>query len=219
MEQPLSTRKQPIHSIRSNMEPETYRWQISAYDTNGSIIAQTSPLLIFFIAPTEMTTEPTTVTEKLVLDWNPVPSASSYRLKVSTTSTFETTLLDTKTTDNAVCACRLSPGTYYWQVFAYDVTGNIIASTLITSFTVISGTSNYITVVLSCLLSYHKYFYITFRFERRRTFGLGPFPRGIHLPSECVQKWNNHYRHGNNRFTVYDYRSGAGNILLEDLSI
>ncbi|MBI2956462.1 MAG: FecR domain-containing protein [Acidobacteria bacterium] len=61
--------------------------------------------------------------EVIQFEWNPVPKARSYRLRVSTSPLFATTVIDRKLADTSFSARGFQPGDYYWTVSASDDKG------------------------------------------------------------------------------------------------
>ncbi|WP_344044885.1 Ig-like domain repeat protein [Nocardioides panacihumi] len=111
------------------LAPGTYWWRVSTNFANGVVSDWTDPAAITVSALPEPTlrypADGQTITG-VRLDWDPVPGAASYDIRVSKDADFKT-IYDSKT---GIQATSYSPpttyhnGSWYWQVRPLDATGN-----------------------------------------------------------------------------------------------
>ncbi|MHB1050334.1 MAG: ice-binding family protein [Bacteroidota bacterium] len=115
----------------------TYYWRVNAKNTAGTsvysvvrsfttIVVPAAPVLV---APLNLAVnQPANVT----LIWNSVPGATTYRLQVSTSNTFATTVYNDSTrTSTSQQMTGLTLGvTYYWRVNAKNLAGTSVYSTV-----------------------------------------------------------------------------------------
>lgn len=118
-----------------------YYWRVRAKNIGGesawssvwsfktTVAAPTAPTLD--LPPNGSENHPTTLT----LSWNPSTGATAYRLQVSTSSTFITTILDDSTvvTSSRQIGSLANNTTYYWRVKAKNI-GGISAWSSVWSF-------------------------------------------------------------------------------------
>ncbi len=121
----------------------TYYWRVnakisggsSAYSTVWSFTTIGVPASPVLIAPSDLAINISTAP---LFRWNATPGAASYRLQVSTTSNFTTTVFDTVTTNTSKTVLGLVEGTvYYWRVNATNAAGTSLYTAR--SFTTITA--------------------------------------------------------------------------------
>jgi hypothetical protein len=108
----------------------TYYWRVNAKNIGGisawssawSFTTVALPAAPVLVAPAN---GDSLSIQKPVLKWNTVATATTYRVQVSTASTFATLLINdsTRTTSTDTVATILSAGTYYWRVNAKNANG------------------------------------------------------------------------------------------------
>ena len=118
-------------------DPGTYYWHVSALRANG-LTTKWSATGSYTILPLKDVTtrypadNADTSIEDVYLDWDPVPGATQYEIRVSTDQDFNT-IVETR----KVLSTRYSPPTtylnnqYYWQVRALNVAGKATDWTLV----------------------------------------------------------------------------------------
>ena len=111
----------------------TYFWRVTAVKGPGVVSLPSSPVS-FQVKPLDPVVlrspadDPTTTVEDVVLDWDPVPGAQYYQLRVATDSDFNTRV-DDEIKVPKIYGTRYSPkvtynnNQYYWQVRAVDLAG------------------------------------------------------------------------------------------------
>lgn len=114
----------------SQLAPGTYWWRVSTNFANGVVSDWTDPAAITVTAlPEPNLRYPGAGADPITgvrLDWDPVPGAASYDIRVSKDADFKT-IYDSKT---GIQATSYSPattyhnGSWYWQVRPVDATGN-----------------------------------------------------------------------------------------------
>ena len=128
-----STLIDTTRAISGLLNNQNYWWRVKAKNNVGwgafsayfkftTVIAAPAPPTNIFPANNSTGIIPTTK-----IDWSFVPTAATYKLQVSTDSTFATTQLDSTTSVDSlfVPAGRLLNNTkYYWHVRAQNVGGN-----------------------------------------------------------------------------------------------
>ncbi|MET1059760.1 MAG: Ig-like domain repeat protein [Nocardioides sp.] len=113
------------------LEATTYHWRVKAKKTTGIESAYSEPISfsVGALAPVTIVgpdDDPDNEVEDVVLDWEPVPGAQYYQLRVATDEDFNT-IIDNQT---KILGTRYSPpvtylnNQYYWQVRAVDLSGN-----------------------------------------------------------------------------------------------
>lgn len=123
----------------------TYYWRVSASNTGGTSAYSTvwsfTTVPVPPSAPTLLSPangaidQPTTLT----LSWNASSDATSYRLQVSTSSTFSSTVVDVSQSGTSRQVGPLSNSTvYYWRVSASN-TGGTSAYSSVWNFTVLAA--------------------------------------------------------------------------------
>ena len=116
--------------IPTPLEARTYYWRVTAQlgSTAASLPSETASFDVLSLdAPvqTSPADSPDTQVEDVALDWDPVPGAASYDLRVARDADFNT-IIETKT---GIKGTRYSPAStynnaqYYWQVRAVDLGG------------------------------------------------------------------------------------------------
>jgi len=116
--------------VPTALEAGSYWWRVTA-KLGSSTVSVPSESASFTVlpldAPVQVSPEddPDTQVEDVVLDWDPVPGAATYELRVARDASFNT-LIQTVT---GIKGTRYSPPTtynnaqYYWQVRAVDLAG------------------------------------------------------------------------------------------------
>jgi len=125
-----------------------YYWKVVARNSGGTTAATSSPwnfTTLLSAPPTPVpsspasgaTGQPTTLT----LSWNPSSGATSYRLQVSTSSTFSSLVVDdaTLTTTSRQVSGLLNNTLYYWRVSASNLGGTSVYSTAWSFTTVVAS--------------------------------------------------------------------------------
>ena len=139
----LSSTSRLISSLSNN---QTYYWRVSAKNSAGSssfssawsfITAPLPPA-----APTLLTPADAAPGQSLTptLTWNPSSGATTYRLQVSTTSNFASTIIDMAgiSTTSQIVTSLSGSSTYYWRVSASNGGGESVFSSG-RSFTTMAG--------------------------------------------------------------------------------
>ncbi len=116
--------------IPTPLEAGDYWWRVTA-SLGGDTVSLPSDPATFTVLPLEAPVQvgpadsPDTQVEDVVLDWDPVPGAASYELRVARDADFNTIIGNVK----GVLGTSYSPATtydnaqYYWQVRAVDMAG------------------------------------------------------------------------------------------------
>ncbi len=116
--------------IKEPLEAGDYYWRVTASFGSG-VVSEPSYDASFDVEPldpvvlTSPEDDPNTEVTDVVLDWEPVPGAQYYQLRVARDADFNT-IIDNQT---KVFGTRYSPATtynnaqYYWQVRAVDLAG------------------------------------------------------------------------------------------------
>jgi hypothetical protein len=138
-----STRTSTSQSISGLTIGTTYYWRVnskisggtSAYSTVWSFTTIAPPAAPVLVAPVDVAVN---ISTSPTLTWNASIGAATYRLQVSTSNLFATTLFDDSTiTGTSQIMASLTTGTtYYWRVNAKNVAGTSAYSAR--SFTVIA---------------------------------------------------------------------------------
>lgn len=117
-------------ALPTGLEAGDYWWRVTA-SFDATLSSPASSAATFTVTPLAAPVQvspadsPDTNVEDVVLDWDPVPGAASYELRVSTDADFNN-LVDTVT---KVMGTSYSPaltydnGAYFWQVRAIDTNG------------------------------------------------------------------------------------------------
>ena len=125
------TTRTPSFVVPDARDPGTYYWHVSAQRANG-LATKWSATGSYTILPlTDVVTRypfdnADTSIEDIYLDWDPVPGATKYEVRVSTDQDFNTLVGNQTVT---VLGTRYSPpvtylnNQYYWQVRALNVAG------------------------------------------------------------------------------------------------
>jgi hypothetical protein len=111
----------------------TYYWHVNASNPGGT--SAYSDTWSFTIAPAAPSSAPTLISppdgatdipQSLILSWSPVQNATRYRVRLSTTPTFATVIVDDPTiTTTSRQVGPLSPATtHYWQVSGSNGSGS-----------------------------------------------------------------------------------------------
>jgi len=121
----------PFLKITSLWSSTQYFWRISAYDDDGPSLW--SPVWNFTTGSTVLSApslsvppnQSTGLQQNLVLQWRRVEDAISYKVQLSTSSSFTPTIVDQTLTDTLYAVSGLAAGTeYYWRVLANASTGS-----------------------------------------------------------------------------------------------
>ncbi|MCX6135263.1 MAG: T9SS type A sorting domain-containing protein [Ignavibacteriales bacterium] len=126
----------------------TYYWRVSATNAGGTSAYPTAnsfttvaapPAAPTLVSPADAATGQAT---NVTLSWFASPGSDAYRLQVSTSSSFATTVYDdsTLTTTSKAMSGLLTATTYYWRVKAKNNTQGTSAYSSIRSFTTLAGT-------------------------------------------------------------------------------
>jgi hypothetical protein len=120
------------------LEAGDYWWRVQATKAAG-VVSQPSAAATFDVLPLDAVVQvspedsPDAEIEDVILDWDPVPGAKFYELRVARDSDFNTIIDDV----SPVFGTRYSPKTtynnaqYYWQVRAVDLAGKPTAWTTV----------------------------------------------------------------------------------------
>lgn len=112
-------------ALLDSLPPATYWWRVRAVLSEG-IFTSTSLHRSFVVRPLDAVSllDTAETLQDVVLEWEPVPGAASYEVRVSTDNDFNTI-----TDQRYVAGTRYSPpvtynnASYWWQVRAVDVYG------------------------------------------------------------------------------------------------
>ncbi|GEM_PF-2718649 len=139
-----STRSSTFQAISGLAVGTTYYWRLNAKNVAGTssystvwsfttIVVPAAPVLVAPAnAALNQATNPTLI-------WNAVPGADTYRLQVSTSNTFGTTVYNDSTrssTSQGISGLAVAT-TYYWRLNAKNVAGTSVYST-VWSFTTVT---------------------------------------------------------------------------------
>lgn len=125
----LYSTKTPSFVLPDTKEPRTYFWRVRAIRANGLTTLWSAPRSYNILALSDVTLaypadNADSSIEDVFLDWDPVPGATKYEVRVSTDQQFNT-ITDSK----IVMSTRYSPlvtylnNQYYWQVRALNAAG------------------------------------------------------------------------------------------------
>ncbi|QXC59560.1 fibronectin type III domain-containing protein [Aquihabitans sp. G128] len=131
------------HTPTNVLPPGDYTWRVRARDADSKVGAWSSDggsVPVFTVqATTVQLTSPAnaaTVGDDLVLAWNPVQGASSYRVQRASTSTFASPANQTVTVMSSYAPIEVvAAGTWYWRVQALDASSNQIGISAARTFT------------------------------------------------------------------------------------
>ncbi|MHA1555645.1 MAG: hypothetical protein ACTSPM_01800 [Candidatus Heimdallarchaeota archaeon] len=108
-----------------------YYWRVQAKDFAGNwghwsssryfVVDTTPPGIPTLLSPVNGLV---TTAHILTFNWSAVDSASVYRIRVSNTSYFEDSVIDTYTHFTTLTSGIIPDGYYYWHVQAFDYVGN-----------------------------------------------------------------------------------------------